>query len=219
MIRDISIVVRPGTPAWPGDTPFSCRWTWEIAGGASVNVSSMTSSPHVGTHADAPLHVRDGWRASHELPLDAFLGPAVVVDVSGLPGPISLDALDARAKLRQVERLLLHTGRTIALGAFPESWPVLSEECVAGLLARGLRLVGVDCPSVDGRESKTLAVHRRLFEGGAQVVENLDLRGVPAGRYELLALPLRVEGLDAAPVRALLREEGREGGREEGGRK
>jgi arylformamidase len=205
-IRDISVSVREGTPEWPGDTPYSCRWTWAMAQGATVNVSALTMSPHVGTHADAPLHVRDGWPGSHELPLEAFVGPAVVVDVSAARSPISIEALDGVARLRRVERLLLKTGRTIAAGRFPEEWPALGEQCVRALLGRGLRLLGVDAPSVDERESKTLPVHHMLFDGGAFNLENLDLRRVPPGEYELIAFPLKVMALDAAPVRAVLRE-------------
>jgi arylformamidase len=203
-IHDISVLVRPGTPEWPGDVPFSCGWTCRIAEGASINLSSIAGSPHVGTHADAPLHVHDGWPASDALPLGAFLGDALVLDVSDAEtGPLSLRADDPR--LSGVERLLLHTGRTIAGGRFPDAWPTLSAATAAALARGGLRLLGVDAPSVDERESKTLDVHHALFGGGAFVLENLDLRGVTPGRYELVALPQRLEGLDAAPVRAVLR--------------
>ena len=204
-LRDISVVVRPGTPEWPGDTPYSCRWTWSMSAGASVNVSAITMSPHVGTHADAPLHVRDGWPPSDALPTDAFVGPAIVLGLEQLDGPLESSALAARLPTR-ADRLLLRTGRTIAGGTFPASWPALTPACARWLIGRGLRLLGVDAPSVDDRESKGLETHRALFDGGASVVENLDLRGVPDGRYELIALPLRVEGLDAAPVRAVLVE-------------
>jgi arylformamidase len=204
-LRDISVVVRRGTPEWPGDTPYSCRWTWKMAAGASVNVSAFEMSPHVGTHADAPLHVGDGESASDTLALDAFVGPAVVIGLESADGPVDVDALSARLP-RRVERLLLRTGRTIAAGAFPETWPALTPACVRWLAARGLRLLGVDAPSVDERESKTLDTHHALFDAHASIVENLDLRGVGDGVYELIALPLRVEGLDAAPVRAVLVE-------------
>jgi arylformamidase len=203
--RDISVVVRPGTPEWPGDTPYSCRWAWRRSAGASVNLSAFSMSPHVGTHADAPLHVRDGQPASDALPLAAFIGPAIVLALEGLKGSIDMDALSQRLP-RRVERLLLRTGCTISGGAFPEAWPALTPACVRSLGARGLRLLGVDAPSVDDRESKTLDTHHALFEVGASIVENLDLRGVPDGSYELIALPLRVAGLDAAPVRAILVE-------------
>ncbi|MDF1502672.1 cyclase family protein [Roseisolibacter sp. H3M3-2] len=205
-LLDVSVVVGPGTPEWPGDVPFSCGWTCTIAGGAAINLSAMTLSPHVGTHADAPLHVADGAPASDALPLDAFLGACEVVDVTGLDGELSYDALAARGARAGATRLLLRTGRTIADGAFPDAWPWLAPDCVARLAAEGLRLLGVDAPSVDARESKTLATHHALFGAGAYNLENLDLRGVAPGRYELVAPPLRVAGLDGAPVRALLRE-------------
>ena len=204
MLYDISVPVRIGTPEWPGDAPFGCGWTTRIADGASVNLSSISGSPHVGTHADAPLHVRDGWPASDTLPLAAFVGAALLLDVSEYaPGPLPLVADDPR--LAGVERLLLRTGRGIAEGVFPASWPVLAVDTANALTARGLKLLGVDAPSVDERESRTLDVHRALFGGGAYVLENLDLRLVPEGRYELIAPPQRLVGLDAAPVRAVLR--------------
>jgi arylformamidase len=204
VIHDISVLVRPGTPEWPGDAPFSCGWTSRLSDGASVNLSHIAGSPHVGTHADAPLHVRDGAPASDALPLAPFIGEALVLDVSDAPpGPLALGADDPR--LQGCTRLLLRTGRSIADGRFPDDWPVLSAAAASALARRGVRLVGVDAPSVDERESRTLDVHHALFDHGAYVLENLDLRGVTPGRYELLALPQRLAGLDAAPVRALLR--------------
>lgn len=205
MIHDISVLVRPGTPEWPGDAPFACGWTCRLTDGASVNLSYTSGSPHVGTHADAPLHVRDGAPASDELPLEPFLGDALLLDVTDAPAvPLALAGDDRR--LAGCTRLLLRTGRTIADGRFPDDWPVLSTATATALVEAGLRLVGVDAPSVDERESRTLEVHHALFDGGAYVLENLDLRGVAPGRYELVALPQRLAGLDAAPVRALLRQ-------------
>lgn len=203
MILDISVLVQPGTPEWPGDVPFSCGWSARIEQGASVNLSHVAGSPHVGTHADAPLHVRDGWPASDQLPLEPFMGPVVVLDVTRAPaGTLALDAADPR--LEGCERLLLRTDRTIADGVFPDAWPVLSAATAILLAAAGVKLVGVDAPSVDERESKTLEVHNALFGGGAFILENLDLRGVAEGTYDLVALPQRLGGLDAAPVRAAL---------------
>ena len=203
VLHDISMLVQPGTPEWPGDVPFTCGWTCRIAEGASVNLSSVAGSPHVGTHADAPLHVHDGWPASDALPLGAFLGDALVLDVSDAADvPLPLRGDDPR--LAGVTRLLLRTGRSIAGGAFPWAWPTLAPDTATALALGGLRLLGVDAPSVDERESKTLEVHQALFANGAFVLENLDLRGVVAGQYELIALPQRLGGLDAAPVRAVL---------------
>jgi arylformamidase len=213
VLRDISVTLRDGGPVWPGDTVPSCRWTWSISQGASVNVSTLTTSPHAGTHADAPLHVRDGWPGSHELPLEAFCGEAVVIDISLADGEVSEAGLSPLLPSGDIVRLLSRTGRTVGAGAFPHGWPALSEGCARMLLGRGLRLLGVDAPSVDLEESKTLAVHKMLFSGGAYVLENLDLRRVADGRYELLAFPLRVMAMDAAPVRAVLRDLGPGGDR------
>ncbi|GLC26282.1 cyclase family protein [Roseisolibacter agri] len=222
---DASVLLGATTPVWPGDTPFSCGWACRIASGASINLSAITLSPHVGTHADAPLHVRDGWAATDALPLEVFIGSAIVVDVGDVsagaepdgPGALSLATLEASARasgivladaLRDAPRLLLRTGRTIAGGDFPAGWPWVEPDAVRALAALGLRLLGVDAPSIDARESKTLATHHALFDAGAFNLENLDLREVPAGRYELIAPPLRVEGLDGAPARAVLVADG-----------
>lgn len=207
-VLDISILVSPATPEWPGDTPFSCLWSWDMAQGASVNVSTITTSPHVGTHADTPLHVTPGGAASESISLDALSGPAIVLDVSDIEHPITLADVERRlapwSDSAVAERILLRTGHTIATGAFPDRWPVLTPDCAHELARRGLRTLGVDCPSVDERESETLDVHHALLDVGVCVLENLDLRDVDAGTYTLTALPMRIAGLDAAPVRALL---------------
>jgi arylformamidase len=204
-VIDISVMLSPDTPVWPGDTPFSCLWTWDIEEGSSVNVSAVTSSPHAGTHADTPLHITRGAAGSESLAIEAFQGPAVVVDVTDLAGEIAIEEIDRRTHgLPMVTRLLLKTGRSIATGVFPESWPTLSVACARNLVARGVVLVGMDCPSADDLQSKTLDVHHELLDHGACVLENLDLREVEAGEYVLDALPMKVAGLDAAPVRALL---------------
>jgi len=205
-LRDISVSLSPGTPEWPGDTPFACGWTSTMSSGATVNLSSITCSPHVGTHADAPLHVRDGWPGSHELPLEAFYGPATVIDLTEAKGEIPFDAIEPLLTSGDPERLILKTNCTIAIGSFPEDWPTLSESCARSLLGLGLKLLGVDAPSVDQRDSKSLAVHKMLFSGNAFIIENLDLRRTPAGDYDIIAFPVKMMSLDAAPVRAVLIE-------------
>lgn len=215
MLRDISIPLSATTREWPGDHPFSCGWTLRIADGESVNLAAITTSFHVGTHADAPLHVHEGWPASEALALDAFVGEVVVIampdDIDVIPTlgrdeveAMLSDALGTGAS-RVPERMLIRTGHSIARGAFPDAWPVLTTDAAHWLVDQGLRLWGVDAPSVDERTSKTLPVHHALLGRGAFVLENLDLRGIEPGRYELIAPPLAVDGADAAPVRALLR--------------
>ncbi len=204
-LRDVSIALDVATPAWPGDTPFTCGWGWAMADGASVNVSTWTTSPHVGTHADAPLHVLADGAGADRLPIAPFLGRAQVIDIPPDAPPLTLVDLERAGYHRKVQRLLLRTSCTTADGTFPARWPTLTPEAVRDLVRDGLLLLGVDAPSVDDRDSKDLAVHRALFGGGAYVLENLDLRAIPPGAWELLALPLRTGPCDAAPVRAFLR--------------
>jgi arylformamidase len=202
---DISIAVSATTPEWPGDTPFSCGWIARRADGESVNLSEFTCSPHVGTHADAPLHVEDGWPGAEALPLSAFVGTAYVLDAQGAGAVLSLEWMQQQFAGEAPERLLVHTGRSVASGAFPSEWGVLSQDAARWLVQGGMRLFGTDAPSVDDRESKTLPVHHELFVRGAYVLENLSLGDVTPGWYELLAAPLKLVGLDGAPVRAVLR--------------
>jgi arylformamidase len=208
MIHDITIPLSASTPEWPGDQPFQCGWTCRREDGQSVNLATITSSFHVGTHADAPLHVESSWPASEALELDAFVGPARVVEV-----PASYD-ISRDFEVEQVvellggivpPRVLLRTGYSVATGHFPPDWPCLSASAAEWLVQQGLRLWGVDAPSVDRRESKTLDVHHALLGRNAFVIENLDLRDVAPGQYELIAPPLLVHGADASPLRALLR--------------
>jgi len=205
---DVTVPLAPETPPWPGDVPFQCGWSCRREAGASVNLGAFTHSPHVGTHADAPLHVESGWPASETLPPGVFVGPCRVVALpEGHPveEPLSVATLVPLLGAGAVTRVLLRTGHSVAHGAFPAAWPVLTVQAAEWLLARGLRLWGTDAPSADHRTSQTLPVHHALFGGGAYVLENLALDGVPTGPYELLAAPLLVVGADAAPVRALLR--------------
>lgn len=203
-LLDISVPVHPGTPEWPGDTSYSCGWTWSVAAGDSVNVSSITMSPHVGTHADAPLHLYDGGSSAENLPLGHFAGTAYVLSVDGPPRDISYSELTSL--LPEVpQRLLLHTGASVTDGEFPDDWPAPTADAVVRLREAGMILLGTDAPSVDRRTSTRLEVHHALFGSGGANLENLNLRGVADGWYELTAYPLLLTGLDAAPVRAVLR--------------
>jgi arylformamidase len=203
MLYDLSPTIRPETPVWPGDTPFQTRLSWSLAEGASVNLSSITTTPHLGSHADAPFHTEPRGEGMAEMPLDRYLGPCRVVRVPPQPliEPRHLEGID----LSNPRRLLFRSESVRDRRSFPERFTALSPELAALLVEKGILLVGMDTPSVDPFDSKTLDAHHALFRGGVAVLEGLMLDGVPEGVYELIALPLRLAGLDASPVRAVLR--------------
>ena len=204
-VIDISRPLHTATPCWPGDTPFDFRLAWRIADGASVNVGSLGMSVHTATHCDAPFHFDDGGVSVDRIPLDTFVGPAWVVDVRGEGSWRSrLDDLD----LTHSPRILFRTGGWPEPTRFPESIPVMEAELPDVLAASGVVLVGVDLPSVDPIDSKSLANHHALGRAGIAILEGLTLDHVEPGRYELIALPLKLIGADGSPVRAVVRELG-----------
>ena len=201
-IIDISQPVDASVGVWPGDTPFSAEFTWSLAGGDACNVSRVTTSPHNGTHADAPLHFLDGAPGIGDVPLDAYLGPCVVVDGprEGAILPEHVADVDVGATPRVLVRTRDENGTD-----FPERFVSFSPEAARALVDRGAVLLGLDTPSVDAVDSKDLPAHHTLLPTRTAILENLQLAHVEAGVYELIALPLRWTGLDASPVRAVLR--------------
>jgi len=203
MLYDLSPRIDAQSPVWPGDTPYSCTLAWSIESGSSVNVTTLHSTPHVGAHIDAPFHFDAGGATAAELPLEPFLGRCLLIDLPRAPLvlPAHLEGLD----LGRAERLLVRTNSVGDRRSFPEDFMALSPEAAELLAARGVRLVGLDSPSMDPFTSKTLDAHKALWRGGVGILEGLDLDGVPPGVYELIALPLRLAGACASPVRAVLR--------------
>ena len=189
---------------WPGDPPWRYALAASIADGDGVNVGAVSGTTHAGTHADAPRHVLEHGASIDALPLDAYAGPADVVDVSRADGAIEIGEIEAALPGPPAPRLLLATGCEEAAG-FPQRFRALSPAAAAWCVERGLRLVGTDAPSVDPPGSETLDVHHALLSAGVAILENLALAGIDPGRYELVALPLRWMGADASPVRAALR--------------
>ncbi len=207
-IYDITRPLHATTAPWPGDTRFEHRLTWRIADGAVVNVGALSMGTHNGTHADAPFHYLSDGAAIDALDPALFLGPAVVADVTTAGWSIGRDALESAGRHFRdggVPRLLLKTGAWPDSTRFPERLPLLAPDVPAFLGAAGVRLLGLDVPSVDAIDSKDLPVHHALADAGICIIESLDLSVVPAGVHELIALPLRIVGGDASPVRAILR--------------
>lgn len=196
---DVSRPLAPATATWPGDAPFSCGFSARRADGG-VNVGWTRASVHVGTHVDAPFHFDDHGATADRLPLPAFHGPCRVVRVRE-GGAIPADAVGS---LRDDERVLLRTQESVDATAFPRrfAWP--TQALADALGAARAPLLGTDAPSMDAFDAKDLRTHRALAEAGIQILENLDLTGVAEGRYTLAAFPLRLVGMDGAPVRAVL---------------
>ncbi len=199
---DISRPLVAGTACWPGDVPFSFRLGWTIAAGASVNVGAIETSVHTATHCDAPFHYDDQGATIERLPPDLFIGPAWVVDVRGATRwGDRLTGVD----LSGTPRVLFHTGGWPDTSKFPERIPVMESELPDWLADRGVRLIGVDLPSVDELDSKALANHQGLGRRGITIVEGLWLDHIFVGRYEFIGLPLPIVGADGSPIRAVLR--------------
>jgi arylformamidase len=199
---DISQPVDAEVGVWPGDTPFSSEFTWKMSEGAACNVSRITTSPHNGTHADAPLHFIPGAAGIGEVALAPYLGPCWVVD-GPRSGQVQPDHF-AEVDFTTHPRLLVRT-RDEAQRSFPPDFVSLSPVAARSLRDRGACLIGLDTPSMDPLESKDTPSHHVLLPAGIAILENLVLAHVEPGPYELIALPLRWTGLDASPVRAVLR--------------
>ena len=201
---DISPPVSPESPLFPGDTAYAQRWTATIAPGCPVNISAITLSPHIGAHADAPLHYGDGAAAIGQVDLHPYLGPCRVVhaiDCGALVEPHHV-----RHALEHLPPRVLVRTCLVAPTSWSPEFSAFAPETIALLAGLGVKLVGIDSQSIDPADSKTLDSHHLLLAHGLRVLENLVLDDVPAGDYELIALPLKLMTADASPVRAVLRE-------------
>ena len=201
---DISPPIAADSPLFPGDTAYSQQWTATIAPNCPVNLSAITMSPHIGAHADAPLHYGAGAATIGQVSLDPYLGPCRVIHAIGC-GPLVHPEHLAHAAADLPPRVLVRTCIKAPTQWSPE-FSAFAPETIAWLAAMDVRLVGIDSQSVDPADSKTLDSHHLLLHHDLRVLENLVLDDVPAGDYELIALPLKLMTADASPVRAVLRE-------------
>jgi arylformamidase len=215
---DISPPVHEAAPVFPGDTPYRQTWAWALSPGCPVNVATLTLSPHVGAHADAPRHYAADGACAGELPLEPYLGPCRVVhaldarplvrwdDVAHAIDPAAArDAASPWAGRPLPPRVLVRSYRQHPGDRWDPALAGLAPELVERLAGLGVQLVGIDTASIDPADSKALPSHQAVRHHGLRVLENLVLDEVPEGDYELIALPLKLVQADASPVRAVLR--------------
>nr|WP_263323214.1 arylformamidase [Neobacillus sp. Marseille-Q6967] len=202
-LYDISRRLENGMPVWPGDTEFHYEVSWSKEESGSVNVGSVTMSTHTGTHVDAPFHFDDSGKRIIELDLDLYIGPVRVVDMEGKDSIGADDLKDI--DLEGFERVIFRTLAWKSPESFPEKIPYLKSDLGPYLASKGIRLIGVDVPSVDPIDSKDLEAHHSLNQNGIHILESVFLNHVQPGDYELIALPLPIAEGDGSPVRAVLR--------------
>ncbi|CAN5260420.1 arylformamidase [soil metagenome] len=212
-IWDITRTLSAELPPWPGDVRFSYQANGRIAEGGMVNSGSIKMSLHNGTHADAKFHFEDDGWTMEQAELATYFGPAMVVDLSErfaggeMPKIAIADLEHLGDELKTAPRLLLKTDIWKDPHVFPERIPVIAPGVAEWLQGRGVKLLGLDVPSVDEMDSKDLVNHHSLGAADISIVESLELSAVSAGQYLFIALPLKIAGGDGSPVRAILWQE------------
>jgi arylformamidase len=202
-IFDISQTLQPGIATYPGDPEFFSHPVLSISEGKFVNVSAIRMGTHTGTHVDAPLHLNNSGGDVAAIPLENCIGPVRVLDFSNLMCIRAADLVSG--EWTGVERVLFRTrSSSNPENAFDRSFVWLDSDAAEFVAERGIRLVGVDAPSVDPFDSLELPAHRVLLGRNVVIVENLRLGQVLPGDYNLVCLPLKVAGADGSPVRAAL---------------
>lgn len=200
-IIDISMELGNETPQWPGDRPFEYNLTATKEESGSVNVGEVKTSTHMGTHIDAPFHYDNDGLKIDEMPLDVYLSKAQVFDVTGRE---KITADDLKKSEEGVTTVLLKTGAWKDRTKFPEAWPVFDVSIASWLKDHGIRLLGIDVPSVDQETSKDMIMHQAMNREDRYILESIVLDQVAEGVYELVALPLKIKGAEGSPVRAVL---------------
>ncbi|MCH5584246.1 arylformamidase [Shimazuella sp. AN120528] len=202
-IYDISEPLYNGMTVWPGDKTYHYELTSLIESDSCANVGHVSFSTHTGTHIDAPYHFDNSGKKTHELDLSLYFGPCKVIHLFEKQS-ITIEDLQS-LHLHHTQRLLIRTDSWKDRTSFPTSFTYLEPEIATYLQSLGIKLIGVDVPSVDPADSETLPSHLALHQSGIHILERVVLKEVPAGNYELSALPLPIVGGDGSPVRAVLR--------------
>jgi arylformamidase len=206
MIYDISVPISNSMPVWPSDPPVNLTPKSHLSrdGSHTVRLTAIEMGSHTGTHLDAPWHFVDGGRKLHEIPLEQMIGPATVVEVSGV-GSIGRPQLEPLA-WNNVQRVLFKTENSKHWndGTFYSDFVYLEPEGAEFLVERGIRLVGIDYLSIDKYKSIQHPTHFVLLRKDVVIIEGLNLSQVRPGTYQMAALPLNLTDADGAPVRVIL---------------
>ena len=203
---DISVPLRDGMVHWPGDPEVEINRIHDMAQGEICNVSFLSMSAHTGTHMDAPLHFLRAGKSLDQLPIEATIGLARVIEIVD---PESIKPEELRPfKIKQGERILFKTRnskKSWKKAGFDEGFVYISREAARYLAERRVQTVGIDYLSVGGFKRDGVETHHALLGAGIWIIEGLNLSSVKPGRYELVCLPLKVLGIEGAPARAVLR--------------
>lgn len=201
-IIDISQLLRAGMPVWPGDTEFQPSWVARIEDGGPCNVGSVLMSLHTGTHVDAPLHFQRNGASIADVDLSVYIGEARVIDTLNAR---SIEASHIQSFTAGLPPRVLFRTRVSPAERFDPDSSCIAPDAARLLVRSGVKLVGIDTPSVDSAHSEAMETHKILGDAGIAILENLNLADAPAGIYELIALPLKFASMDGSPVRAVLR--------------
>jgi arylformamidase len=208
-VIDITPAITPDIAVWPGDTPVSRETLCDLKNGATITLSALRTTVHLGAHADGANHYGVHGASIDAMPIQRYIGPCHVIDapIARTAGGTRVRAIDLRTELGVIRhpRVLLRTGTFPDFTRWNSDFAGIDPALIDLLADRGVALIGIDTPSVDVQESKDLPAHRRFLARDVSILEGLRLAHVAPGEYELIALPLPLVGFDASPVRAVLR--------------
>ena len=200
---DISPLISNAIPVWPGDTSFNSETTWQLSEECPVQVSRLTMSTHTGAHCDAPSHYDANGLTIDKVSLETYLGTCRVIHCINAPQVLPQHL---EAHLHQLpERVLFRTYQTAPQTNWDDAFPSVHADTIHLLAKHGVKLIGIDSPSLDPQTSKTMDAHHAVKQHQMAILEGIILDDVTEGDYELIALPLKFSDLDASPVRAVLR--------------
>ncbi len=204
MWQEISYPIRANLANYPGDTPFSS--SSQYFSDNQIMLSEFTSGLHYATHSDAPCHFIKNGKSIEKMPLEHYIGKCQVINVNFTDHEPRLITPQALSTIVVAPRVLFASNTFDYYQPYHDNYAVLSHELVEFLIERGCRLVGIDTPSIDDTNSVNFVNHRKLLAAEIAVIEGLNLRNIDSGIYEMLAIPLALEGLEASPLRVFIKK-------------